>query len=225
MCGRAYSTYTAEELYFQFLNKKRLKLAPFKPNFNMAPTQTAATVRLMDGERAVDTMAWGLIPEWSPEFKMKFSTINARSEGVFESRLYKKPVLQRRCIIPVSGFFEWKKEGSGKRPFKIFLKDSPIMPLAGIWTSWRARTPEEQRSFSIMTTSANSFMEKIHDRMPVILDKKQFDEWLDPEVHEADQIGAILKPCPASWLDTTEVSTLVNSTKNNRAQVLEPIAT
>jgi putative SOS response-associated peptidase YedK len=96
-----------------------------------------------------------------------------------------------------------KKVGSGKRPFKSFLKDSPIMPLAGIWTSWRARTPEEQRSFSIMTTSANSFMEKVHDRMPVILDKKQFDEWLDPEVHEADQIGAILKPCPASWLDST----------------------
>jgi putative SOS response-associated peptidase YedK len=191
----------------------------------MAPTQTAPTVRLTNSTRDVYTMAWGLIPEWSPEFKMKFSTINARSEGVFESRLYKKPVLQRRCIIPVSGFFEWKKEGSGKRPFKIFLKDSPIMPLAGIWTSWRAGTEEEQRSFSIMTTSANSFMKKIHDRMPVILDKKQFDEWLDPEVHEADQIGAILKPCPASWLDTTEVSTLVNSTKNNRAQVLEPIAT
>jgi putative SOS response-associated peptidase YedK len=223
MCGRAYSTYTVEELYFQFLNKKPLKLSPFKPNFNMAPTQTAPTVRLMDGVRDFDTMAWGLIPEWSPEFKMKFSTINARSEGVFESRLYKKPILQRRCIIPVSGFFEWKKEGTSKRPFKIFLKDQPIMSLAGIWTAWRSGSPEEQRSFSIMTTAANSFMEKIHDRMPVILDAKQFDEWLDPEAQEADQIGKMLKPCPASWLASTEVSTLVNSTKNNRAEVLEPL--
>jgi putative SOS response-associated peptidase YedK len=101
----------------------------------MAPTQTAPTVRLTNSTRDVYTMAWGLIPEWSPEFKMKFSTINARSEGVFESRLYKKPILQRRCIVPVTGFFEWKKEGSAKRPFKIFLKDSPIMPLAGIWTA------------------------------------------------------------------------------------------
>jgi putative SOS response-associated peptidase YedK len=155
MCGRAYSNYTTEELYFQFLNEK--------------------------------------------------------------------PILQRRCIIPGSGFFEWKKEGTAKRPFKIFLKNQPIMPLAGIWTSWRAGTPEEQRSFSIMTTAANSFMEKIHDRMPVILDKKQFDESLDPEVHEAEQIGAMLKPCHSKWLDSTEVSTLVNSTKNYRAEVLEPV--
>jgi putative SOS response-associated peptidase YedK len=223
MCGRAYSTYTAEELYFQFLNKKPLKIGPLKPNYNMAPTQEAPTVRLMDGARAIDAMAWGLIPEWSPEFKMKFSTINARSEGVFESRLYKKPILQRRCIIPVSGFFEWKKEGTAKRPFKIFMKDSPIMPMAGIWTAWRAGTPEEKRSFSIMTTSANDFMAKIHDRMPVILDKKQFDAWLDPEVHEQEAISAMLKPCPAKSLDAAEISTLVNSTKNNRAEVLEPL--
>jgi hypothetical protein len=137
IAGRAYSPYTAEELYFQFLNKKPLKLEPLKPNYNMSPTHTTPILRLMDGGRDVDTMTWGLIPEWSPEFKTKFSTINARSEGVFESRLYKKPILSRRCIIPVSGFFKWKKEGSAKRPFKISLKDSPIMSLAGIWTSWR----------------------------------------------------------------------------------------
>ena len=85
MCGRAYSTYTAEELYFQFLNKKPLKLEPLKPNFNVSPTHTTPILRLTDGARDIDTMTWGLIPEWSPEFKMKFSTINARSERVFES--------------------------------------------------------------------------------------------------------------------------------------------
>jgi putative SOS response-associated peptidase YedK len=168
-------------------------------------------------------MHWGLVPEWSPDFAMKFSTINARSEGVFESRLYKKAILQRRCIVPVSGFFEWKKEGTAKRPFKIFLKDSPIMPMAGIWTAWRAGSPEEKRSFSIMTTSANDFMSKIHDRMPVILFLNQFDEWLDPEVHEVDEIKSMFKPCPPDWLDSVEVSTLVNSPRNNRAEVLEPL--
>jgi putative SOS response-associated peptidase YedK len=95
--------------------------------------------------------------------------------------------------------------------------------LVGIYTAWRAGTPEEQRSFSIMTTAANSFMEKIHDRMPVILPAKRFDEWLDPEVHEAEQIGKMLKQCPANCLASTEVSTLVNSTKNKRAEVLEPL--
>jgi putative SOS response-associated peptidase YedK len=109
MCGRAYSTYTAEELYFQFLNKQPLKVEPLKPNFNMSPTHSVPIVRTTDGTREFDTMHWGLVPEWSPDFAMKFSTINARSEGVFESRLYKKAILQRRCIVPVSGFFEWKK--------------------------------------------------------------------------------------------------------------------
>jgi putative SOS response-associated peptidase YedK len=111
MCGRAYSTYTDDEISFQYLNRRQLKFGPLKPNYDMSPTQIAPTVRLMDGARDIDTTTWGLIPEWSPEFKMKFSTINARSEGVFESRPYKKPILQRRCIIPVSGFFEWKKGG------------------------------------------------------------------------------------------------------------------
>jgi putative SOS response-associated peptidase YedK len=97
------------------------------------------------------------------------------------------------------------------------------MSMAGIWTAWRAGSPEERRSFSIMTTSAKDFMAKIHDRMPVILDAKQFDEWLDPEVHEVDQIKAMLKPCPPKWLESVEVSTLVNSPKNNRAEVLEPL--
>jgi len=224
MCGRAYSTYTADELYFQFLNKQPLKIEPLKPNFNMSPRHSAPIVRSKDGARELEEMHWGLIPEWSPEFKMKFSTINARSEGVFESRLYKKAILQRRCIVPVSGFFEWKREGSAKRPFKIFLKDSPIMSMAGIWTAWRAGTPEEHRSFSILTTAANDFMAEIHDRMPVILDANQFDEWLDPEVHEVEQIGKMLNPCPPSWLESAEVSTLVNSPKNNRAEVLDPLS-
>jgi len=225
MCGRAYSTYTADELYFVYLNRKLQRgESPFeKPNYNFSPTQNSLIVRLIDGARNIDTMTWGLVPEWSPEFKMKFSTINARSEGVFESRLYKKPVLQRRCLLPVSGFFEWKKEGAAKRPFKIYLKDSPIMSMACIWTAWRAGTPEEQRSFSIMTTSANDFMAKIHDRMPVILNEKQWDEWLDPEVHEPEVLKKLLRPCPPKWLESAEVSTLVNKPANNRPEVLEPI--
>ena len=168
-------------------------------------------------------MKWGLIPEWSPEFSTKLSTINAKSETIHESRLYKKAIVQRRCIVPVSGFYEWKREGASKRPFKIFLKDSPIMSLAGIWTAWRAGTPGELRSFSIMTTAANDFMSNIHDRMPVILNRSQWDEWLDSEIHETDAINALLKPCPPDWLDAVEVSTLVNSPKNNRAEVLAPL--
>src|SRR5215831_15817857 len=99
MCGRAYSTYSAEELYFHFLNRKPItgEDLPFRPNFNMAPTQDMPVLRLTDGSRKFDVMKWGLVPEWSPEFSTKLSTINAKSETVFESKLYKKAVQQRRC--------------------------------------------------------------------------------------------------------------------------------
>ena len=103
------------------------------------------------------------------------------------------------------------------------------MAMAGIWSSWRALpsqeepAPTEKHSFSIMTTAANEFMSKIHDRMPVILEAKDIEEWLDPEVHEPEQIGKLLKPCPPAWLDSIEVSTLVNSPRNNRAEVLEAL--
>src|SRR6476659_6680842 len=102
MCGRAYSTYSAEELYFQYLNRKPLtgEVLPFsKPNYNMSPTHDVAAVRLVGGSRSFDTMKWGLIPEWSPGFSTKLSTINAKSETIFESRLYKKAIVQRRCIV------------------------------------------------------------------------------------------------------------------------------
>ena len=159
----------------------------------------------------MNTMKWGLIPEWSPAFSTKLSTFNAKSETVFESKLYRRVILQRRCIVPISGFIEWKKDGATKRPFRIYEKVRPMIALAGIWTSWHSGSPQEGRSFSIMTTAANDFMSQIHDRMPVILDPKDFDAWLDPEVHEPEEIAKLLQPCRPELLDCCEVSTLVTS--------------
>jgi putative SOS response-associated peptidase YedK len=107
------------------------------------------------GERQFDQMRWQLIPATEPAFTTKLSTINARSESVFESRLYRDLVVRQRCIIPLSGFYEWKKTGERKRPFKIYLRDEPIMSVAGIWDTWRPGSPDERQSFSIMTTAAN----------------------------------------------------------------------
>jgi putative SOS response-associated peptidase YedK len=167
-------------------------------------------------------MHWQLIPEWEPSFKTKLSTINAKSETVFTSSLYRDLVLRQRCIVPLSGFFEWKREGAQKRPFKIHLIDDPIMSVAGVWAIWRPGTPDERSSFSILTTAANEFVSTIHDRMPVILGRSDEDAWLDPAVHKEEQLTKILKPCPGSWLTATEVSALVNSANNDTPEVLEP---
>ena len=225
MCGRVYQTYTDEELYFQYLNKRPLNVIPFVPVYNLCPTQNSPVLRVVDGERQFDEMRWQLVPNWEPAFNTKLSTINAKSETVFDSPLFGELVSRQRCIIPISGFYEWKKDGSRSRPFKIHLQSSAIMSLAGIWDTWRPGTSSERRSFSILTTAANRFMREIHDRMPVILDNASLDDWLNPETHERKELQELMRPCPNEWLSAVEVSQLVNSPKNNSPEILEPAIT
>src|SRR5690242_3698015 len=116
MCGRAYETYTDEELYFQYLNKRPLIPLQFTPIYNLCPTQNSPVLLLHNGDRQVDVMRWQLVPATEPTFATKLSTINARSEDVFGSRLYGDLVVRQRCIVPLSGFYEWKNERQRKRP-------------------------------------------------------------------------------------------------------------
>lgn len=224
MCGRAYETYTEEELYFRYLNKKPLKSLALRPVYNLCPTQSSPVLRMVDGARQFDLMRWQLVPATEPAFTTKLSTINARSETVFSSPLYGNLVRRQRCIIPLSGFYEWKRDGDRKRPFRIFLCDEPIMSVAGIWDTWGVGTSEERQSFSILTTAPNNFMSEIHNRMPVILGRSDEDAWLDPENENKEKLRELLKPCPDSWLNAVEVSTLVNSPKNDTAEVLRAVA-
>ena len=226
MCGRAYSTYSEEELVMRYLNRKPIGLPSFKPNYNLAPTQLAPVIRIgADGARQLDLFNWGLIPSWAPEFKTKLSTINAKSETAFDSKLYRGAVLKRRCIVPLSGFIEWKSQAgkSPKRPFKISLKKEPIMSMAGIWEAWHPGTPEERHSFSILTTEANSLMKDLHHRMPVILPRESESAWLDPEIQEPEMIARLLLPYSPDSMETLEIGTVINSPRNNRPEVLEPL--
>jgi putative SOS response-associated peptidase YedK len=220
MCGRVYQTYTDEELSFRYLNKQPLTL-DLSPAYNLCPTETSPVLRLVEGRRQFEKMRWQLVPATEPAFATKLSTINARSETVFRTPLYRDLVTRQRCIVPLSGFFEWKQDGNRKRPFKIHLRDEPIMSVAGIWDTWHPGTPEERRSFSILTTRANEFMSVIHNRMPVILGPPDEEEWLDAEIHETDMLKRFFEPCPSSWLMAAEVSPLVNSPRNNGPAVLE----
>ncbi len=222
MCGRAYSTYTDEELHLRYLSNRRAELPPIQPTFNFAPTQESLILRLLNGERHFSMMRWGLVPPWEKEFKTKLSTINARAETLFKSNLYKGPALKQRCIVPLSGFFEWKRVGDHKRPFCIRMKNEPVMSIAGVWDVWRQQG-QEKYSFSIVTTSANALMEKIHDRMPVILAREDEETWLDPELQDVPKLESLLKPCPPEWLEAYEVSTAVNSPRNNSKELLNPL--
>ena len=224
MCGRAYETYSDEELYFRYLSKRPLAPLKLLPIYNLCPTQTSPVLRLVGRERQFDSMRWQLVPATEPTFSTKLSTINARSETVFKSHLYRDLIIRQRCIVPLSGFYEWKQDAGRRRPFKIHLRDEPIMSVAGIWDTWRPGSPDEQQSFSIMTTAANTLMREVHGRMPVILGRSDEEAWLDPEIHEQEVLEKFFKPCPSSWLTAVEVSPLVNSPKNNTPAVLEPVS-
>ncbi len=227
MCGRAYETYTEDELYFRYLNERdKRKPLGLAPNFNMSPTQLSPLVRKSGDETEIALFRWGLVPSWAKDLKSasRYSLINARGEDILEKRSYKVAFKMRRCIVPLSGFIEWKREEKSKRPFAISLKNEPIMSVAGIWEHWESKdSGEVVDSFSIITTCANEFMQEIHDRMPVILDRKNEAQWLDPENQDTEALIKLLKPCPPEHLRAYEISTLINSPKNNRAEVLVPL--
>src|SRR5262249_3932804 len=165
-------------------------------------------LRIIDDKRRIQQMRWQLVPKTEPLFSTKLSMINARSESVFESRLYRDLVIRQRCIVPISGFYEWKRQFGAKRPFRISLREEPIMSVAAFWDAWHSGASDERCSFSILTTSANECMRAIHDRMPVILDRADEDAWLDPEFQDRESLQKILKPCRSARLDAVEVSSL-----------------
>jgi putative SOS response-associated peptidase YedK len=228
MCGRAYKTYTDKELNARYIRgaptaddiQQLILMA--EPVYNLCPTMNSPVLRNVQSRLRFDLMHWQLIPRYEPVFKTKLTTINAKSETVFKSSLFGELVERQRCIVPISGFYEWKRDGKTKRPFKIHLVDEQIMSLAGIWDTWLPGSKRERSSFSILTTAANAFMREIHNRMPVILGRADEEEWLDPEVHEQSVLQRMFKPCPSEWLTAVEVSPLVNSAKNNGPDVLQP---
>lgn len=238
MCGRAYHTYTEEELYLRYLNE-RAKQAPLgiRPHFNLAPTQLTPVVFVRDGSRRIELFRWGLVPFWAKDVKstLKYSLINAKAEEVDQKRSYQGAFRARRCIVPVTGFFEWKRPSSDtelKKPFAIHASDHSILSLAGVWEHWTDPNPldpaqREIFSFSILTTEANALMKPIHHRMPVILDPEVEYDWLNPKLggtkEDTKRLLSLLKPCPAERLKAYEISPLVNSPKNNVSEVLRPV--
>jgi putative SOS response-associated peptidase YedK len=234
MCGRAYSTYTDVELAFHYLNKRGFRWhlpteAPkVSPNYNICPTHLCLALVVTEGTLTFRNLRWGLVPSWAGSVKDadKYSMINAKSEEVTEKRSYRAAFQRRRCIVPVSGFYEWQRTESGKQPYAIYLKDEPIMSLAGLWEHWEDKEGREVvESFTIMTTAANSFVSSIHTRMPVILPPELESAWLDPEVTEPSAVRSLLCQYPAEKMKAHPVSNLVNSPRNNSPELILALST
>jgi len=222
MCGRFALGPPAKSLAEHY----RLDVIPdLAPRYNIAPTQDVATVgRVSPGEGLVLKMRrWGLVPFWAKDIKIGSKLINARSETVAEKPAFRAAFRSRRCLIPASGFFEWKRRDGSRQPYFFTLKNGGVMSFAGLWERWKGGDGEVVESCTILTTAANSLMEPLHNRMPVIIDPGDYDLWLETAVTEAGHLHPLLAPYPPEKMDRHPVGDLVNSTRNDDPQCIVPV--
>ena len=223
MCGRATLKTPAQRL--QTLFPTLHPPAELQPRYNIAPTQPLLTV-LNDGSRQMQPIRWGLIPHWAKDAKIASQLINARSEGAASKPVFRDALKQRRCLIIVDGFYEWRHEPGTKKktPLYFQMKDGNPFALAGLWSTWK---PPDQdavlKTCTILTTSANELIKGIHERMPVILPASAFDSWLDPAPHDAKEMAGMLVPYPADDMKFHPVAPLVNKVGNDQPALIEPV--
>lgn len=197
--------------------------------YNVAPSQVAPVVRMTkDGGRGLFMLRWGLIPSWAKDTKFGYKTINARAETVATQPAFRSAFKKRRCLVPVSGFYEWKTVPGSKtkQPYYISAADEEPLVFAGLWEWWRDPADESAEpieSFTIITTTPNELMGEIHNRMPVILSREDFGLWLD-DANEGDEaVRGLLRTYPSELMMARKVSTLVNSPKNDSPECAQPI--
>lgn len=191
--------------------------------YNVAPTQAAPVVVAgEDGSRRLASMRWGLVPYWAKDPEIGHRAINARSETVPEKPTFRDSFARRRCLVAADGFFEWQKVPGGKQPYLIRLEAGAPFAFAGLWDRWRGSQGRVLETFTILTTTPNSLVAPIHDRMPVILGPAARDRWLDRAV-DPKLLDEILRPYPASAMEAVPVSDLVNSPANDSLACLRPV--
>jgi putative SOS response-associated peptidase YedK len=220
MCGRYTLNKTADDVAKRFNLAKKPTGA--KPNFNVAPTQTMPVITLNDdGKPQAELMKWG-IPRMLGKDLVK-ELINTRADKAFGG-FWRKTVMNHRCLVPATGFYEWKQSRDGKIPFFIHPKDDDLFAFAGIWSVWKDQDGHELNTYSIMTTEPNQEMRSVHDRMPVILHPEDESTWIAP-AHEdvRGAIEALLRPYEDNGLEMFEVSRDVNVVRNNYGELLTPI--
>lgn len=222
MCGRYTLSSKGDEVALLF-DLQEIPQLPLR--YNIAPTQETAVVRVeRPGEpRRLDLLRWGLIPYWAKEASIGNRMINARAESVAEKPAYRWSFRKKRCLIPTDGFYEWKKEGKAKQPYLIRRKDAKPFAFAGLWDRWQDPERGPIDTFTILTTDANELIRPLHDRMPVILDPRDFDLWLDPAFENRESLQPLLAPFDPGQMETFPVSRAVNSPANDVADCIEPL--
>jgi putative SOS response-associated peptidase YedK len=219
MCGRYASFLPAEALarLFGTMNP----LPNLEPTWNMAPTRDAPVVRLFrDGERYLDALKWGLVPYFTKDLKKSRKPINARSETIAKSGMFREAFAKRRCLVPAPIYYEWRDDPEGKTPFAVARVDGEPVAFAGIWETWKSPDGERLQTFATITTDANSLLAPIQDRMPVIVQPEDWPLWLG----EVDgDVAALLRPATEDVLRFWPIDKKVGNVRNDGPDLIEPV--
>jgi len=237
MCGRYAASRSPDDLVEEF-EVVGLPEQVLPPSYNVAPTNSVyAVVERTPREepeappvRQLRAVRWGLVPSWAKDPSIGSRMINARVETVAEKPAFRKAFAKRRCLLPADGYFEWYGEERGKKqPFFIRPPDGAVLAMAGLYEFWRdpAKPDDDPDAWlstcTVITTSAPDDLGRIHDRMPMIVERSRYAEWLDPSVEDLDGLRSLLVPAAPGRLSAYPVSKQVSNVRNNGAHLLEPI--
>lgn len=222
MCGR-YVFGQIDDLSERF-QVRDLNLA-LSPNWNAAPTQRLPVVLPGDdGSRSAELMRWGLLPRWKPRGGGRApEPFNARAETLPERPMFRPLIARRRCIVPATGFYEWQQTDHGKQPVLLRPTDQEMFGFAGLWDETTGDDGEVVRSFTIITTTPNSLVKPIHDRMAAILEPDDEAAWLDPDITDWPEVEQLITTYPSSRMEMFLVSKAVNNTHANDPSLIEPL--
>jgi len=220
MCGRFTRNYTWQQVHAFYSLIPSAPTSNLQPRYNICPTTTIDTV--LDGK--LQPMRWGLIPGWwsKPLKELRLATFNARAETVDQKPFFRSAFKSKRCIIPVSGYYEWQTIGKEKQPWLFTPTEGDVLSVAGLWDEWTDKESGKTiRSCTMIITEPNAFVAEVHDRMPVLLKPDQFEGWLSGKIGKE-----ALVPAGEGDLKKVPVSKRVNSSRadDNDHTLIEPIA-
>ncbi len=222
MCGR-YSLIFIDDLGKRF----RIfdPMLGIRSHFNIAPSQIMPVIVHQYGKTGMVMMQWGLIPQMAKDPEKSLHPINAKAETLAEKPMFRNLLQNQRCLVPASGFYEWKKEGTKKIPFYIRLKETRLFAFAGLYDVWHDANSTAHPTYTLVTTQANELAAPLHDRMPVILKREDEERWLTGGAPAPDEMKRILGPYPAREMEAYPVSSRVNSPDVDDERLIQPLKT
>jgi len=224
MCGRFVLMMLGRDLAKHFALEE---VPDLEPRYNIAPTQMVAVIRLDQDtlRRRLVLVKWGLIPFWAKDPSIGNRLINARAETAAVKPAFRAAFKSRRCLVPADGYYEWKKKRAGpKQPYLARNADGSPFAFAGLWEKWQAPGGESIESCTILTTDANELTQPIHDRMPVILQVKDYDLWLDVQVKDPTLLKPLLRPYPSEEMILQPVNPKVNKARYDAPDCVEAVS-